>query len=137
MKSPRSILITGASSGIGEALAREYACPGVFLALSGRNQERLDAVAAYCRNKGVIVSAEIVSILTDDKALGIAHLRASDNKFHEFSTSFPIKSTSSTGSTLTRTVDKFFNTFETPTNRYYQSLTDFLDFTESNPFGDP
>ena len=86
---------------------------------------------------GTIVSAEIVSILTDDKALGIAHLRASDNKFHEFSTSFPIKSTSSTGSTLTRTVDKFFNTFETPTNRYYQSLTDFLDFTESNPFGDP
>ncbi|MCH9012402.1 MAG: short-chain dehydrogenase, partial [Proteobacteria bacterium] len=33
-ESPRSILITGASSGIGEALARAYAAPGVALALT-------------------------------------------------------------------------------------------------------
>ena len=62
MKSPRSILITGASSGIGEALAREYAYPGISLALIGRNRERLDAVAAYCRNKGVTVCTKIVDV---------------------------------------------------------------------------
>ena len=86
---------------------------------------------------GTIITAEIVSYNDSDNSIGIAHMRASDNKFHEFSTAFPIKSTSSTGSTLTRTLTNFSNTFETPTNRYYQSLTDFLDFTESNPFGDP
>ena len=37
MKDPRSILITGASSGIGEALAMTYAAPGVNLALGGRD----------------------------------------------------------------------------------------------------
>jgi len=85
---------------------------------------------------GTILTAEIVSHNDSDNSIGIAHLRASDNKFHEFRSSLPIQSTSSTGSTLTRTVTGFFNTFETPTNRYYKSLTDFIDFTESNPFGD-
>ncbi len=32
---PQSLLITGASSGIGEALARHYAAPGRALALTG------------------------------------------------------------------------------------------------------
>lgn len=48
----KSILITGASSGIGEELALFYAAPGVRLFLSGRDKNRLEAVAAKCRAKG-------------------------------------------------------------------------------------
>lgn len=36
-REPTHVLITGATSGIGEALAREYARPGVTLSLVGRN----------------------------------------------------------------------------------------------------
>ncbi|MCA1941356.1 MAG: SDR family NAD(P)-dependent oxidoreductase, partial [Caenispirillum bisanense] len=43
---PRAIVITGASSGIGRALAEEYAAPGVFLALTGRDAARLEEAAA-------------------------------------------------------------------------------------------
>jgi short-subunit dehydrogenase len=62
VRDPRSILISGASSGIGEALALAYAGPGVHLALTGRNAARLEAVAGTCRDQGadlVIANAGI------------------------------------------------------------------------------
>lgn len=46
-----SILITGASSGLGEALALAAAGPGRHLWLTGRNATRLNAVAQECRDK--------------------------------------------------------------------------------------
>ncbi len=49
---PKSIVITGASSGIGKALALYYARQGAILGLIGRNKDRLDAVAAECRTTG-------------------------------------------------------------------------------------
>jgi len=50
-----TILITGASSGLGAALARHYAGPGITLSLWGRDAARLDAVATACTAKGAQV----------------------------------------------------------------------------------
>ena len=46
------MLITGASSGIGAALAVAHAAPTVHLALGGRDTVRLAAVAEACRRTG-------------------------------------------------------------------------------------
>jgi short-subunit dehydrogenase len=63
MQNPRSILITGASSGIGAALAREYAGPGRTLFLGGRNEARLAGVAADCTAQGAIAETAVVDVI--------------------------------------------------------------------------
>jgi short-subunit dehydrogenase len=46
------VIITGASSGIGRALAHALAAQGAWLALAARDAERLEAVAGECRTLG-------------------------------------------------------------------------------------
>jgi short-subunit dehydrogenase len=76
VSAPTSILITGASSGLGAGLAASYAAPGVRLALIGRDIDRIEAAATRCRAAG----AEVVTgrfDVAEAEPLG-AWLRARD-----------------------------------------------------------
>lgn len=57
-----SVLITGASSGIGRGLALECAGPGVALHLGGRDPARLEAVVAACRARGAVALPRVVDV---------------------------------------------------------------------------
>ncbi len=56
------VMITGASSGIGAATARAMAVAGADLVLSGRDRERLDAVAA--ESGGLAVRGDLTTDIT-------------------------------------------------------------------------
>jgi short-subunit dehydrogenase len=58
----RRFVITGASSGLGRALALDYAAPGVFLALTGRSADRLAEVAAACQAKGARTAQALLDV---------------------------------------------------------------------------
>ncbi len=63
MQNPKTILITGASSGIGHALALAYAQADVTLYISGRDAGRLEETARLCRDKGAVVVTALVSVI--------------------------------------------------------------------------
>lgn len=67
MAMPSTVVITGASSGLGEALALRYARDSRSLGLIGRNRERLAAMQARCRALGCNV--ETASIDVRDRAM--------------------------------------------------------------------
>jgi len=73
----QSILITGASSGIGRALALAYAGPSVRLALIGRDSTRLESVAAGARAKGAMV--ETATLDVRDQHVMAAWIGAADS----------------------------------------------------------
>ena len=62
MRDPRHVLVTGASSGIGRALALAYAAPGMRLALIGRDAARLEASADAAREKGAEVETGTIDV---------------------------------------------------------------------------
>jgi short-subunit dehydrogenase len=57
----RRIILTGASEGIGRALALELAARGARVALAARDRERLETLAQECRTRG----GEALAIPTD------------------------------------------------------------------------
>ncbi|RZA13015.1 MAG: SDR family NAD(P)-dependent oxidoreductase, partial [Proteobacteria bacterium] len=79
-----TVLITGASSGIGATYARRFASRGHALVLVARNRERLDVLAAQLREEsGVNVDiiqadltraedlAQVERRLTEDARIGV------------------------------------------------------------------
>lgn len=66
MKNTQTIAITGASAGLGKALALAYAQQGTRLFLAARNEQRLEEVAKLCREKGAeahVQSLDVCDVL--------------------------------------------------------------------------
>lgn len=66
MTQPSSVVVTGGGRGIGAALARAYAAPGVTLLLIGRDAARLDGTAGECRARGATVETAAVDVADAD-----------------------------------------------------------------------
>ncbi|HEY3638997.1 MAG TPA: SDR family NAD(P)-dependent oxidoreductase [Rhizomicrobium sp.] len=62
----KHVLITGASSGIGAALAQRFARAGTRLSLTGRNPTRLQQISDLCRKAGAETDCHAADIADSD-----------------------------------------------------------------------
>jgi len=67
LESKKNILITGASSGIGAALANCYAIADNHLHLIARNQQKLEQVSESCKQKNATVTTYPADITATEK----------------------------------------------------------------------
>ncbi|ODN69734.1 SDR family NAD(P)-dependent oxidoreductase [Methylobrevis pamukkalensis] len=61
-RSPAAVILTGASSGIGRALALGLSAPGVRIGLVGRDEVRMAQIAELCREKGAAVEVGLIDV---------------------------------------------------------------------------
>ncbi|MBP1718871.1 MAG: putative 3-oxoacyl-[acyl-carrier-protein] reductase, related to short chain alcohol dehydrogenase, partial [Deltaproteobacteria bacterium] len=56
----KAVIVTGASSGIGAALARKFSHEGAFVTLAARREERLREVARSCPREVLVVPVDLL-----------------------------------------------------------------------------
>ena len=76
---PGHVVISGASRGIGQALALAYAAPGAALLLIGRDADRLEEVGRECRARGAEATIACLDV-RDAVALRAALLAADGHR---------------------------------------------------------
>jgi short-subunit dehydrogenase len=76
-------IITGASSGIGRSVAREFSAGGFHVLLTGRNQDALAQVARECASEFRVQTETVCADLSDPKAADDL-IAAIQNKHREY-----------------------------------------------------
>ena len=87
-------------------------------------------------SSGVIVTGEITNYVDSSNTLSLAHIGANQPGYHTFAAG-NITSPDSAGNTLVRTITAINEDLPVNSQNSIFGAVDFLDFTESNPFGDP
>jgi NAD(P)-dependent dehydrogenase (short-subunit alcohol dehydrogenase family) len=68
----KTVLITGGNSGIGLATARLFLAEGARVAITGRNQNTLDAAAAELGNGVLAIQADVTDVEAIERAVATA-----------------------------------------------------------------
>ena len=86
---------------------------------------------------GTIISGEVAEFNPDTSILKLISFGANDGKFHLPVTGRTVIDRTTSKGAVVSGVSEEIQSSANEQNEYFDTLTDFLDFSESNPFGDP
>ena len=86
---------------------------------------------------GTILSGEVAEFNPDTNVLKLISFGANDGKFHLPNLSRAVVDRTTSKGAVVSGVSEDIQSSANEQNEYFDTLTDFLDFSESNPFGDP
>ena len=86
---------------------------------------------------GTILSGEIANFNPDTNVLKLVNVGANDGKFHLPVTNRTFIDRTTSQGAVVSALNEDNQISANEQNEYFDTLTDFLDFSESNPFGDP
>jgi len=111
--------------------------PTVTIAAPTEVEYTIGEMVDQTLSDGTILSGEVAEFNPDTKILKLISFGANDGKFHLPNLSRTVVDrTTSKGATVSG-VSEDIQSSANEQNEYFDTLTDFLDFSESNPFGDP
>lgn len=125
-----SITITGAGGSYTSA-------PTVTIEAPTEVEYSIGKMVDQTLSDGTILSGEVVEFNQDTKVLKLISFGANDGKFHLPVTGRVIVDRTTTKGAVVSAVNEDIQSSANEQNNYFDTLTDFLDFSESNPFGDP
>ena len=111
--------------------------PSVAIAAPNTISFEIGNTAVQTLSDGTKIKGEIASWNDSDNILGLIHVGANDGKFHLPVTARAVLDSDEETGGIVSAVAEVNNISQNEQNNYFDTLTDFLDFSESNPFGDP
>ena len=119
-----------------------YDSATISIGLPAANDFNIGDIVYQELSGGIRMQGEVALWNDSDNKLSLIHIGADDGKFHTFVAGGRILSTRQEyGRTVANkiiiSIQEENKISESEQNDYFNELTDFLDFSETNPFGDP
>ena len=124
------VTVTSSSAGFPSA-------PAITIASPNATNFEVNNVAEQILADGTTLFSRVSSWSDSDNILTVTQFGADDGKFHDpvVGRMYKDRSLNAGGKLISFTED--IQASETEQNDYFDTLTDFLDFSETNPFGEP
>jgi hypothetical protein len=103
--------------------------------VNGDNLERGDKIYQNL-SSGVIIHGEVANYNSDTGALKIINVGSNDHEMHLFGLGQIYNSDGEKEATIDSVIGEDFQPVPEPANDEFSTASSFLDFSESNPFGD-
>lgn len=88
-------------------------------------------------SSGVVMNGEVSKWSDSDNKLHLIHIGSDDNAFHEFVSGIAVYDSASNRVLVNSVIEDNQISANEQNDDFSNSIADFLDFSESNPFGDP